>query len=174
MSENNFREFMDGVRDLPEVSPPEGMYASIQNKIQSKKRKVQQVQQLSAVSLVVLAVASLTVLHDPASESVEYTVAESQSSGSDDVTNLNTIESSQVMLMSESQDPVLTESVIVLRILDINDELDQLTPNDAERKQSLLDTKHALERSYRTVRHSTSNGGGIRRAVYRPNSRNPL
>lgn len=151
MSISSFENFSEQLQQLPLQNPPKGLLLDVQSTIQRRKTFKQKLTQCSVV--LSLFVATLWVVVDQQSNlrSAPNVADEEVIQDRQVVTEKN-----ELMLATNrsprQQSSSLTPTAIVMRITDIDHEIERLPQSDTARRQDLLNTRSTLKENYRSIR----------------------
>lgn len=151
MSISSFDNFSEQLQKLPLQNPPKGLLLDVQTTIQRRKAIKQKVMQCSVVFS--LFVATLWIVIDQQSSlQLDTNVAESEVN--------DEVESAEYenelyfvnRLANLSRPSSLTPTAIVMRITDIDQEIERLPQSATAKRQELLSTRSTLSENYRSIR----------------------
>ena len=151
MSISSFENFSEQLQKLPLQNPPKGLLLDVQSTVQRRKAFKQKAMQCSVV--LSLFVATLWIVVDQQSSSQpDSNVAENEViEESEFAENENELPFAN-QLASLNQPSILTTTAIVMRITDIDQEIERLPQNATASRQELERTRSTLMDNYRSIR----------------------
>ena len=153
MSTNSIEEFSAGLQGLPSEAPPDDMLDRIRSRIQKRNAVRQQFRQFGAVSCVALIVIGVVVWNEPALDELDP-FANGLSNGNE-LAMADENNALQSELLGKYSPSIIAKSAIVLRLAEVNTELEQLRTGDSDRRDQLLEQKDELKKSYRFLRDAS-------------------
>lgn len=150
MSVNSLNELTKGLRQLPDVSPPGDMLEQVRDKIRRRSVRQQQFMQFGGVSCMALLVFGLVFWHQPYLNRHDPTTVDTMPPV--ETTPDDPLHALQQELLNEFSASTIERSAIIVRLADINTELDELEVGNAARRDELLKQKDTLKRSYRLLK----------------------
>lgn len=162
MSISSFENFSEQLQKLPLQNPPKGLLLDVQSTVQRRKAFKQKAMQCSVV--LSLFVATLWIVVDqqsssqPDSNVAENEVIEESEFSENEVVEENEFAENENelpfanQLASLNQPSILTPTAIVMRITDINKEVERLPQSATARRQELDRIRFTLMDNYRSIR----------------------
>ena len=151
MSISSFENFSEQLQQLPLQNPPKGLLLDVQSTIQRRKTLKRKVMQCSVV--LSLFVATLWVVVDQQSKFEPGTDVALSGGGED--REPTAVENESVLptnLDLGQQSSSVTPTAIVMRITDIDQEIERLPQSATARRKELLETRSTLKENYRSIR----------------------
>ena len=165
MPVNSMNEFVLGVRNLPPLTPSDDLLTKTRTRMYRRGQTLRQIRQTVVVSVVCVAVLALTWQGDPMSNSMLAETDSLDARVEQNVIPENTTRESRVVRY-EVPDPIVTQAVILMDLVEIDEQISKLGPEDSEQRQKLLNTQDAIEKSYQIVREDARSQVRYQRASY--------